>query len=157
MTPDLKTKIADLLRAKHPLAHIARDLGVSLYIVRKVRASLNIEPRKKWDQTPYFRRRLGEAILLKRCGFTEEQIGQKMGGISKQRVSKMLRGLKVEVICRKCGQPTTKPNYFHKCNGEAPDTYCPGCTHLLLSNGKVVGGKPMDERTKRFLTRHQQH
>ena len=149
--PDLKTKIASLLTQGHTMRRAARDTGVPLSAVKWLRRSGQVELRKPGEPTAYLVQRKGQAIILKKAGFTHAQIGQKMGGISKQRVGQLLRGLNVTVKCNCCGQGTLRPHYYHKNGNDVPKVLCPECVWESQQEKKA---RALDDRTKRFLTRH---
>ena len=155
--PDLKTKIASLLAQGHTMRRVARETGVLLSAVKWLRRSGQVELRKPGEPTAYLVQRKGQAIILKKAGFTHAQIGQKMGGISKQRVGQLLRGLNVEVVCEQCRKPTLRPHYHHRGDVLPTIVLCPGCSldlARLRKADKAERARTMDDRTKRFLCRN---
>lgn len=147
-----RQKIREMLESGTPDAQAARDCDVAVPTVRRVRRIFSI-PRKPYEpHAAEASRRRGEAVLLRKAGFTLKEIGEMMGGVTKQRVSQLLKGLDVVVLCAKCQQPTRTIHYFHNdnsVNGPAKGL-CPHCAYGLQRQAKAG---VLDETTKKFLQR----
>lgn len=148
ITKEIEAAIITALHDGQTPGQIRLTLGVSLWIIRRVRKKAGLAPLRGQGENSRSVERQEQAMELRRQGFSLDEIGVRLNPpVTGKRVHQLLKGTGAQFACAQCGKPSQRLHFFHEdCTPFGAKGICPGCAEKVGKNS-IASQRAAQEKT----------